>query len=470
MKTISPDRPREADNSPHCSKWYRKVVMPAKTPKVTCPSCSHTFDLSETVQDLLIQEKAELRKKLDKENEKQQKKLEQEYQEKLEQSQAEQRQKSQELTKAQADLEAQKRQLQVAQDEQALTVQKQVSEILEQERIKQLDKQKKLEQEYQEKLEKSEAEQRQKSQDLIKAQADLEAQKRQLQSEKEEQALTIQKQVSELLEQERAKQFAQLKEQAQLEAQADYKRKAFDQNRKIEELTIQLSRTQEALKEAQQKSTQGSTELEGEALENLALSTIKATFPTDKIDKTTKGAHGVDLYQTVMYNGQNCGLIVHEIKNTKNYQKDWIPKLKKDIVEKKATCAVLLTKTMPDGVETGFKFEDNILIVDWFSYRLAVSMLRNQMIKIQEKSQSIEIGNRYALDLWNYVNGADFANQLEHVITRQKNAQKQFDAMRKKFSTFEQSFANAIQAQEDLIGRLGAFTMETEILELPEGE
>ncbi|WP_072622522.1 DUF2130 domain-containing protein [Spirulina major] len=444
--------------------------MPAKTPKVTCPSCSHTFDLSETVQDFLSREKVELQKKLDKENEKQQKKIEQEYQEKLDKSQAEQRQKSQELTQAQAALEVQKRQLQAEKDEQAFTIQKQVSEILEQERVKQLAKQKKLEQEYQEKLDKSQAEQRQKSQELTQAQAALEVQKRQLQAEKEEQALTIQKQVSEILEQERVKQLANWKEQAYLEVQEDYKQKSLSKDLKIEELTEQLTRTQKSLEDAQQKSTQGSTELEGEALENLALKTIKSTFPTDKIDKTTKGAHGVDLYQSVMYNGQNCGLIVHEIKNTKNYQKDWIPKLKKDIVEKKATCAVLLTKTMPDGVEAGFKFEDNILIVDWFSYRLAVSMLRNQMIKIQEKSQSIEIGNRYALDLWTYVNGADFANQLEHVITRQKNAQKQFDAMRKKFATFEQSFANAIQAQEDLIGRLGAFTMETEILELPEGE
>lgn len=43
--------------------------------------------------------------------------------------------------------------------------------------------------------------------------------------------------------------------------------------------------------------------------------------------------------------------------------------------------------------------------------------------------------------------------------------------MRKKFATFEQSFTNAIQAQEDFIGRFGAFTtIESESLELPEGE
>lgn len=375
--------------------------MPIKTPKVTCPSCSHTFDLGETVQNLLTQEEAELRKKLSQEYDKNVKQFQKQYQEKLTSIQAEQSKKSKELAQAQASLEKQRRELLEAQESQELIIEKRVSASLEQERVKQLSK---------------------------------------------------------------------WKEIARLEAKKEYDKKALDKDLEIEELTLQLTRTQAALKEASQKSQQGSTEIEGEALENLALETIKNTFPTDRVDKTTKGRSGVDLYQMVIHNGQNCGLIVHEIKNTKNYQKEWIAKLKMDIVEKKATCAILLTKTMPEHIESGFKFEDNILIVDWFSYRLAVCMLRNQIIKLQEKSQSVEIGNRYALDLWTYVNSANFANQLEHVITRQKKAQQQFEGMRKKFATFEQSFANAIQAQEDLIGRLGAFTLETEILELPGGE
>jgi hypothetical protein len=87
-----------------------------------------------------------------------------------------------------------------------------------------------------------------------------------------------------------------------------------------------LGRTVEELK---RKLEQGSQQTQGEAFELELESLLKGKFPLDLIEPVAKGETGGDMVHTV--NGQigaSAGVILWELKNTKNWSDAWLPKLR----------------------------------------------------------------------------------------------------------------------------------------------
>ena len=67
---------------------------------------------------------------------------------------------------------------------------------------------------------------------------------------------------------------------------------------------------------------------------------------------------GADCLQIVNeFDAQNCGKIYDESKNTKEFNKGWISKFKKDIQLQNADIGILVTKTMPKGIKRMGVFE-----------------------------------------------------------------------------------------------------------------
>ena len=63
-----------------------------------------------------------------------------------------------------------------------------------------------------------------------------------------------------------------------------------------------------------------------------------------------KGARGADILQVVHSSaGKECGKILWESKNTKEFQKGWVEKLKKDQQEAGANVAVIMSVVLPSG-------------------------------------------------------------------------------------------------------------------------
>ena len=69
----------------------------------------------------------------------------------------------------------------------------------------------------------------------------------------------------------------------------------------------------------------GSQELQGEVLELDIQAALEQQFPLDRIEPVVKGARGADIVQRVRNERlDDCGAIVWETKNTKNWQPAWI--------------------------------------------------------------------------------------------------------------------------------------------------
>jgi len=135
--------------------------------------------------------------------------------------------------------------------------------------------------------------------------------------------------------------------------------KATEENMlKMREKDDQLAAMKKQIDELKRKSEVGSQEAQGEALEGALQEVLQLTFPYDQFEEIKKGARGADVLQKVFNNGKECGLILWESKNTKDFQKGWIEKLKNDQQDKKADIAVIMTMTLPKKIDNFDRCED----------------------------------------------------------------------------------------------------------------
>ena len=108
---------------------------------------------------------------------------------------------------------------------------------------------------------------------------------------------------------------------------------------------------QASVEDMKRKAEQGSMETQGEVLEQDFEAQLKAFFVHDDIQPVPKGIKGADLVQTVRTPiGAECGILLWETKNTKAFSSAWIPKLKDDMIEIRASIAILVSVVLPDGI------------------------------------------------------------------------------------------------------------------------
>ena len=156
---------------------------------------------------------------------------------------------------------------------------------------------------------------------------------RALEDERRELELTVEKRVQENL--------ATVKARAKSEAEEVLKLQ-------ITERELTITSMQQKIAELKQKAEQGSQQLQGEALELNLEQRLREQFMHDSIEPVAKGELGADLRHLVLApSGQNCGTLLWEIKRTKAWSNDWIPKLKDDLRRDRADIAILVTQTCP---------------------------------------------------------------------------------------------------------------------------
>ncbi|MDE1191548.1 MAG: DUF2130 domain-containing protein [Arachidicoccus sp.] len=178
----------------------------------------------------------------------------------------------------------------------------------------------------------------------------------------------------------------------------------------------QLEDQKKLVEEMRRKAEQGSMQLQGEVQELKLEEILKSTFPFDKIDEVPKGVKGADCVQTVHNNfGKEAGKIIFESKNTKDFNIEWIEKLKADMRSLNADIAVIVSKTLPKELDR-FGEKDGIYICTFLEVRSVVSLLRNGLLKLSELRKSQENkGDKMAM-LYDYLTGHEFAGQWKAIV------------------------------------------------------
>ena len=292
-----------------------------------------------------------------------------------------------------------------------------------------------------------------------KAQAEIIRKQRELDDAKRELELTVEKGIQEGLAVTRDRVRKEVEEQMKL---------------KVMEKEQTITSMQKQIEELKRKAEQGSQQLQGEVQE-LELETLLNTkFPRDIIEPVPKGEYGGDvLHRVIGPLGQSCGTILWESKRTKSWSDGWLIKLREDQRAAKAEIAVIVSQTLPKGVET-FELIDGV----WVTHPRAVIpvavTLRHTLIEVASARQASE-GQQTKMEMvYQYLTGPRFRQRVQAIVeafsSMQEDLDKEKKAITKQWAKREEQIERVMQATVgmygDLQGIAGKTLQEIEGLEM----
>jgi hypothetical protein len=233
---------------------------------------------------------------------------------------------------------------------------------------------------------------------------------------------------------------------------------AEEQDLKLKEKEKQIADLRQALDDAKRRSELGSQELQGEVLELDIQAALERQFPQDRIEPVLKGMRGADIQQRVRNERlEDCGLILWETKNAKNWSPAWVDKLKQDQRAAGGAAAVLVSVALPDGIE-GFGRIDGVWVAGLKSWPALALALREQLIQVayaraasEGKSEKMEL-------LYQYLAGDEFRQRVEAIVeafeAMQAQIQRERRAMEKQWAEREKQIQRVIGSTSGMYGAL----------------
>jgi hypothetical protein len=107
---------------------------------------------------------------------------------------------------------------------------------------------------------------------------------------------------------------------------------------------------------------------------------LKAEFAGDRIERINKGQPGADILHTVMHNGKECGKIIYDSKNHKQWRTEFVTKLASDQMAAKAEHAVLSTSKFPKGARQ-LHVQDGVVLAGPARVVALVHVIRRHLVQ-----------------------------------------------------------------------------------------
>jgi hypothetical protein len=283
-----------------------------------------------------------------------------------------------------------------------------------------------------------------------KVQAELLKKQRELDDAKRELDLTIEKRVQESL--------TVTRQQARKEAEGELKLKVAEREQTIASM-------QKQIEELKRKSEQGSQQLQGEVQELELETLLRTKFPRDAIKAVPKGEHGGDLLHRVIGpRGQMCGTILWESKRTKNWSDGWLVKLRDDQRAAKAEMAVIVSRALPEGVDS-FDLIDGVWVTHPPSTLPVAVAIRHTLIEVALARQASE-GQQTKMELvYQYLTGPRFRQRVHAIAeafsTMKEDLEKEKKAITRQWAKRDEQIEHVMQATVGMYGDLQGIAGKT---------
>ena len=212
----------------------------------------------------------------------------------------------------------------------------------------------------------------------------------------------------------------ELERQIQTKVDEEHRLKTLEKEKIIQDQKQQLLNMQRKLEI-------GSSQLVGEVFELDIETKLQVKYPRDSILPVAKGVKGADVIQVVTNNMmQTCGKIIIEVKNTKQFSKKFIDKIKDDKREANADIAIILTVSLPPDVKY-FTIQDGVVICDYNSFFNLINIFRDRLIDIH----SIKATNQNRADkvdiLYGHITDPKFFEKLKALYDLYSNMKSSLD-------------------------------------------
>lgn len=244
---------------------------------------------------------------------------------------------------------------------------------------------------------------------------------------------------------------------------------------KIAEREHIIQQLKNQLTEAQRKAEQGSGQLRGEVMEIGLEDYLRENFPLDVVEEIKKGAKGGDCLHIVRTAGQQtCGTIYYESKRTKDFQESWIPKFKEDMRARSASVGVIVSETLPKGMER-LSLRDGIWICSYQEAKGLCFVLRQSLILLNDaKASQVNKGSKMEV-LYDYMISTEFRMQIEAIVegfTQMQNGliseRRAMEAIwKQRQKQIEMVILNTTHIYSSVKGIAGNAIKKIELLELP---
>lgn len=216
----------------------------------------------------------------------------------------------------------------------------------------------------------------------------------------------------------------------QLEAQKEELKKECTKEFEIElkEKEHLLQQFHFKIKEIYLKSQWENNILKGEIQEILIQDWLQNIFPTDNIYEIKRGVRGADCIQEVYVKDLGiCGKIYYESKRTKEFQKDWINKLQRDVIDIGADMGILVTTSTPKNIDK-FGIIDGILVCNYEVFKPLSAILRNHLITLKNIKSTNSDKQQKTQQLYNYLTSYEFYLQIENILSNLKAMKESLEA------------------------------------------
>jgi hypothetical protein len=273
----------------------------------------------------------------------------------------------------------------------------------------------------------------------------------------EEQAIEFQKQRAGLQKQEnqliaRQKRMDSEVKKAEQAATDKFRSRELELEKKVRDATEQAV-------ELKRKLEQSSQQTQGEIAELELENNLKKAFPSDDIKPIAKGKTGADILQTVYSSdGNACGTIIWESKNSTKWGKAWLPKLRSDQRRAKAQVAVLVSIVLPKNAQHFVNIE-GVWVCEFSVALNLATALRINLIQLALANQSKSDRGKME-SLFQYVSGTEFKHRVEAIVeaftSMRDDLSKERQSMEKHWATRQKQLDIFVENVAGLYGDMQA--------------
>ena len=436
--------------------------MSSQETNLTCPHCGTEFDVADSLRTHIEHElRAEIQKTTREEYDSQIKSIRQEEEEKQEEQKvkiASQREELKALRKSQLELDELKETRDVELEEARAAGEKSVKDQLktaQAEASKAHTQLEEIKEDYEEKIAKARADEQKSAKDEVKkALASAKEAESKLEEVKEDHEIALKKAEREAARQAKRKMDLELDELVN----ERLKEARGDDEIKLEKYRLELERRDKKIQELEEQRTASHGELEGEALEQATEQTLRNLHPLDLIAEVKRGRFGADIEHTVRNNsGATAGKILWECKKHKQWQDGWISTIRKNSIEYGADTMVIVTTTMPDGLET-FGEVDGVFVCRYHETAVVSTLLRHAILRVSgERTRELHMQTIQERVL-EYVSGPEFSMVMQGVMEAyelfEDDLRKEEQYMKTRWRKRRGYLRNVIESVTSMLGRL----------------
>ncbi len=167
---------------------------------------------------------------------------------------------------------------------------------------------------------------------------------------------------------------------------------------------------------------------------------LRREFIYDDIQPVEKGANGADVKQIVKsQRGTHCGIILWEIKRTKNWSDSWISKLKADMRTEGANCPALITEAMPKQAHADIYQYQGVWVCKPGMAIVLAKLLRDGLLAAARERAIAQHRGTAADALYAFITSHEFAHHIEAQLETYRNMREQIVRERKAYEKFGNS-------------------------------